>query len=96
MSLNSPLPPGQLLQFVGNVLMLRNLPTKNTQTYAQSHTCACMFAYVQRARDREKERRRREGERERMRLTDTLESACFKIKYFMKLILKFVLKTHLI
>lgn len=90
MSLNSPLLPGQLLQFVGNVVMLRNLSTKNTQTYAQSHTCACMFAYIQRAR------RRREGERERMRLTDTLESTCFKIKYFMKLVLKFVLKTSLI
>lgn len=53
---------------------------------------ACLPTY----KEQEKERRRTEGERERMRLTDTLESACFKMKYFMKLVLKFVLKTHLI
>lgn len=61
------------------------MPTKNTQTYAQLHTCACIFACIQRTRDRAKERG-----------NDTLESSCFKMRHFMKLVVKFMLKTHLI
>lgn len=30
------------------------------------------------------------------RMTDTLESSCFRMKYFMKIVVKFMLKTQLI